>query len=70
MADSSVLNETLELALPLPNAPHAKIHMRLTISEASVMLLLTTSQGGETSGQANLGSFVYALPDVCTSPSS
>lgn len=55
----------LELSIPLPRAPQTKIHIRLTISATSILLLLTTvSGGGEAAVKPALGSLVYALPDV------
>src|SRR5690554_831990 len=58
------LGMPIELGFPLPNAPQTKIFMRLTINTASILVLLTTIYGGETSTKPALGSFVYALPDV------
>jgi hypothetical protein len=57
-------DKSIELSFPLPNAPQTKIHLRLTVSATSILLLLTTVNGGEGSAKPALGSFVYALPDV------
>jgi hypothetical protein len=54
----------LELSFPLPKAPQTRIHLRLTINATSLLLFLTTIDGGEGATNAALGSFVYALPDV------
>ena len=63
----TAIQAPVELAFPLPKAPQTKIHMRLTISPTSILLLLTTVNQGETSTKPALGSLVYALPDVRTS---
>jgi hypothetical protein len=57
----------LELSFPLPKAPHTTLHMHLTFMTSSATVFLTTTVIGE-SGATNapLGSFVYAMPDVCT----
>lgn len=52
------------LSFPLPRGPETRIHMRLTNNPTCILLFLTTSQNGDTSSPAALGSFVYALPDV------
>lgn len=54
----------LELSFPLPKAPESIIHIHLTINTTSILLFLTTTMNGNISTPANLGSFVYALPDV------
>ena len=56
--------KAVDLSFPLPNAPETKIHLRLTINAASLLLFLTTVYGGDAPTAAPLGSFVYALPDV------
>lgn len=66
MTNSSPIGAPIELAFGLPKAPQTKIHMRLTISPTSILLLLTTVSQEETSAKPALGSFVYALPDVGT----
>ena len=66
MINSSPIGAPIELAFGLPKAPQTKIHIRLTISPTSILLLLTTVSQGETSAKPALGSFVYALPDVST----
>ena len=66
MTNNFPMGVPIELAFGLPKAPQTKIHMRLTISPTSILLLLTTVYQGETSAKPALGSFVYALPDVST----
>lgn len=63
MAEPSV--KPIELSFPMPKAPETRIHLHLTIQMTSLLLFLTTALNGNTSEAAPLGSFVYALPDVC-----
>jgi hypothetical protein len=53
-----------ELSFALPKAPETQVHMSLTLQKLSILLFITTLNG-EQSATAPLGSFVYALPDVC-----
>ena len=56
----------MELSFPLPKAPHTMLHAHLTFLTTSTILFLTTATVGEaTSSLAPMGSFVYAMPDVC-----
>ncbi len=56
----------MELSFPLPKAPHIMLHVHLTFLTTSTMLFLTTATIGETtSSVAPMGSFVYAMSDVC-----
>ena len=57
-------SKPIELAFPRPHAPQVRINVHLTVLQHCIMLFLTTS-GAESSGAgANMGSFVYALPNV------
>jgi hypothetical protein len=58
----------LELSFPLPKNPHTILQAHLTFFETSIMLFLTTNTIGESSNLAPMGSFVYAMPNVCQSP--
>jgi hypothetical protein len=58
----------LELSFPLPKNPHTILQAHLTFFETSIMLFLTTNTIGESSTLAPMGSFVYAMPNVCESP--
>jgi hypothetical protein len=60
----------ISLSFPMPKALETRIHMHLTIQTTSLLLFLTTTLNGNTSEAAPLGSFVYALPDVCYSSPS
>lgn len=55
----------IEVSFPLPKGPDTRIHLRLTIQKTSILLFLTTASNGDTSTTVPLGSFVYAMPDVC-----
>ena len=60
----------ISLSFPMPKAPETRIHMHLTIQTTSLLLFLATTLNGNTSEAVPLGSFVYALPDVCYSSPS
>lgn len=59
-------SKAVEISFPLPKAPHVTLHGHLWFDTGYTMVHLTTSDIGEASGsQAPLGSFVYAMPNVC-----
>jgi len=58
-------SKPIQLALPLPHAPHSLIHIHLTILKNSLLLFLTTSSTDSGSTLAAMGSLVYAMPNVC-----
>jgi hypothetical protein len=64
-AMASPSTKPIELSFPMPKAPETRIHLHLTIQTTSILLFLTTTLNGNTSEAVPLGSFVYALPDVC-----
>ena len=54
-----------ELSFPVPKALHTTAHVHLTSLETCVMVFVTASTPGESSGPVKpMGSFVYAMPDV------
>lgn len=57
-------SQAAELSMLLPKALDTKIHVRLSFKTKALILNLTTASPDELSGAANMGSFVYALPDV------
>lgn len=64
---TSATAKPVQLAIPLPNNPTVQIHLHLTLYDNSLTLFLTTSSpetGSSTA--ANLGSYVYAMPDRYT----
>jgi len=58
----------IELSIPLPRSIDTRIYMQLTIKSKAVVLFLTTASAEEAGAPTPMGSFVYALPDVCLSP--
>lgn len=55
----------LELSIPLPRSVDTRIYMQLTIKAKAITLFLTTASAEEAGAPTPMGSFVYALPDVC-----
>lgn len=62
---SIVTPKPIEFALPLPSRPNCQLHAAVTVRDKSLLVLLTTSLAGETAQETALGSFVYAIPNVC-----
>ena len=58
-------NKPIELAISLPQSPGTRIHLHLTVSESTVVLFLTSATLDAGQNGAAMGSFVYAMPDVC-----
>jgi len=59
-------NQTVQLSMPLPSGADTRIYIRLTVQARSILLFLTTADcNSANTNAAPLGSFVYALPDVC-----
>ncbi|KAK3062667.1 hypothetical protein LTS18_003594 [Coniosporium uncinatum] len=59
----STSSKPIQLALPLPHAPHSRIHIHLTILKNSLLLFLSTSSAESGSTLAPMGSLVYAMPN-------
>lgn len=57
--------EAIQVSFPLPRGMDTKIHMRLTIQSKAILLFITTVAAEDLDKPAPMGSFVYALPDVC-----
>lgn len=53
----------IELAVKLTQSPGLLVNIHLTILTQTIILFLTTSSP-ESEGNAAMGSFVYAMPDV------
>lgn len=53
----------VEVSIPLPRALDTRIFIRLTTQAKSIMLSLAT--GSLDDAVKPMGSFVYALPNVC-----
>ena len=58
-------NKPVELAISLPHSPGTRIHIHLTVSEFTVMLFVTSASIDGGQAGSTMGSFVYAMPDVC-----
>ena len=55
----------VEVSFPLPLLPHFILHGRFTFTSGYAMILLTTSELGQSGESLSpLGSFIYAMPDV------
>jgi hypothetical protein len=61
-------HKPIELAIQLPQNPSSRLQLHLTILASSVMLFLTSTFVDSTRSSAAMGSFVYAMPDVCSCP--
>lgn len=59
------INEPIQLSFPLPRSLDTRIYLRLTIKQKVIVLFLTTVAAEEDNNAVPMGSFVYALPDVC-----
>lgn len=55
----------IQLAIQMPYAPDSRIHLHLTILTTSILLFVTSTNHESSGAGASLGSFVYAMPDVC-----
>jgi hypothetical protein len=67
----SSMTEPIQFSMALPNAPGSRIHTHLTILATSILLFCTsTTAEFSTASVPTLGSFVYAMPDVCTDQTS
>lgn len=59
------ISEPVQLSFLLPRSLDTKVHLRLTIKSKVILLFLTTMAADEGEQAAPMGSFVYALPNVC-----
>lgn len=56
----------VEFSFTFPKIPYKRVHVHLTLLSAAIMVFLTTTNVNEGNATSALGSFVYAMPDVCT----
>lgn len=63
--DLESTSKTVTFSTPLPRALDTQIHVRLTTRDKCLMLFVTTAGTDEGEALAPMGSFVYAVPDVC-----
>ncbi|KAH7389937.1 hypothetical protein BKA66DRAFT_510939 [Pyrenochaeta sp. MPI-SDFR-AT-0127] len=66
MTNGDASHAPIEVAFPLPRAPHTNMHLQLTNNGPNLVLFLTTATS-DSASSTPLGSFVYALPNR-TSP--
>jgi len=55
----------VQLSFPLPRSLDSRIYLHLTVKPKAILLFLTTASMEEAASPTPLGSFVYAIPDVC-----
>jgi hypothetical protein len=67
LSNGDASHAPIEVAFPLPRAPHTNVHLQLTDNGPNLLLFLTTSTA-ESSSSSALGSFVYAMPNVSYLP--
>jgi hypothetical protein len=60
---SDASHAPIEVAFPLPKAPHTNINLQLHDNGPNITLFLTTSTP-DAASSVPLGSFVYAMPNV------
>jgi len=63
MTNPNPSHEPIEVAFPLPKAPHTNVHLQLTDNGPSLLLFLTTTTPDSPS-VTTMGSFVFAMPNV------
>jgi hypothetical protein len=61
------MHEPIQLSFPLPRSLDTRIYLHLSIKSKAIVLHLTTAALEDAGASTPLGSFVYALPDVCVS---
>lgn len=59
------MENPMQLSFSLPRSLDTRIYLHLTVKSKAVLLFLTTAAMDDASSPTPLGSFVYALPDVC-----
>ncbi|RMZ70802.1 20S proteasome chaperone domain-containing [Pyrenophora seminiperda CCB06] len=62
---SNASHAPIEVAFPLPKAPHTNVHLQLTDNGPNLVLFLTTATP-ESASSTTMGSFVYAMPNRTT----
>jgi hypothetical protein len=56
-----------QFSFPLPNAPQSCVFLHVTVYSKTLMIFLSASSEGA-AAPSNLGSFVYAMPNVSPNP--
>lgn len=67
LTNGDASNSPISVSFPLPHAPQTNVHVQLHDNGPNILLFLATSTP-ESSNAAPLGSFVYAMPNVCSFP--
>ena len=62
---SDEMDEAIQLSIPVPRSLDTRIYLHLTVKARVITLFLTTASAEEVGSPTPLGSFVYAIPDVC-----
>lgn len=62
---TSAVPRPLELSFVFPKIPHRRVNVHLTLLSTVIMVFLSAADIGEGDAASALGSFVYAMPDVC-----
>lgn len=62
---ASMMDAPIQLSFPLPRSLDTRIYLHLTVKAKAIVLFLTTASLEDAASPTPLGSFVYALPDVC-----
>lgn len=57
--------KTHQISIPLPRSLDTRLYIHLTVRPKSILLMVTTASADEATTPTPLGSFVYAIPDVC-----
>ena len=58
-------DDAIGLSIPLPRSLGTRIYVRLSTKSRAIVLNLTTASQEELAAARPMGSFVYALPNVC-----
>ncbi len=61
------MENPIQVSFALPRSLDTRIYLHLTVKDKAILLFLTTASMDDASSPPPLGSFVYALPDVCHS---
>ncbi len=58
-----------QFSFPLPNAPQSKVFAHVTVYSQALVIFLSASDEGA-AAPSNMGSFIYAMPNVGPDPQS
>jgi hypothetical protein len=63
MASMASEVQSSQFSFPLPNAPQSRVFVHVTVYQQALLIFLSSSSEGA-AAPSNLGSFVYAMPNV------